>query len=93
MLTGLDVKQAATALGIHHPTVLRRIQKGLLKANKQGSKWQVYLSGKGCSLCEAAGVRTILVRCATCDRYYCGAHSVSVCNVGQHRQRREAAEA
>jgi len=88
MLTGLDVKEAATVLGVRPATVLKRIQKRLLKADKEGSKWVVYLPGKGCSLCEAAGARTILVRCASCNRYYCGLHSVSVCKGGQHGQGR-----
>jgi len=86
MLTGLDVKQAAQALGVSPSTVLRRIRKGLLKANKEGSKWQVYLPGRGCSLCEAAGTVSILIRCATCNRDYCGFHSVSICKDGQHGQ-------
>ena len=32
MLVGLDIKEAATTLGVRPATVLRRIQKGLLKA-------------------------------------------------------------
>ena len=84
MLTGLDIKDAAAALGIHPTTVLRRIKDGRLKANKLGSRWEVYFVGKGCSLCEVAGVRTILVRCATCQRYFCGYHSLSICKGGQH---------
>jgi len=70
MLVGLDIKEAATTLGVRPATVLRRIQKGLLKADKEGAKWRVYLPGRGCRLCEADGARTILVRCVTCNRYY-----------------------
>ena len=36
MLTGLDVKEAATALGVRPATVLKRIQKRSLKADKEG---------------------------------------------------------
>ena len=84
MLTGLNVKEAAETLAVHEGTVLRRIRRGLLKANKRDGKWQVFLPGRGCSLCEAAGVRTILIQCASCNRYYCRAHSFSACKDGQH---------
>lgn len=93
MLTGLDVKQAATAQRVRHSTVFRRIRKGLLKANKPGAKWQVYLSGKGCSLCKAAGAVSVLARCARPETYYCASHSLSVCNGGQHGQSRAGADA
>ena len=93
MLVGLDVKQAAAALGVRPATVLKHIRKHQLKASKTGSKWQVYLPGRGCSLCEAGGAVSILIRCATCERYYCAFCSFSVCNDGQHGQTRKTAVA
>ena len=88
ILTGLDVTQAAAALDIRPATVRLSIRKGLLQANKLGSRWQVYLPGRGCSLCEGAGTRTILVKCATCEGYHCGFHSLSICKAGEHGQSR-----
>ena len=84
MLIGLNVKQAALALGVRPATVLRRIRKRSLKADKQGAKWRVFLPGRGCSSCQAAGAVSILIRCATCERYYCGSHAVSICKGSQH---------
>ena len=92
MLTGLDTRQVAAALGLREAAVRRRIRKGSLKANKLGPRWQVYLPGKGCRLCETAGVRTVLVLCVSCDHYYCGLHSNSACNAGQHGQSRVVAD-
>ena len=38
-----------------------------------------------------SGAVSILIRCATCQRYYCGSHSISVCKDGQHWQTRAVA--
>ena len=93
MPPGVIQKNASTRHNAPPPPDLADVGVGLLKANKEGAKWLVLLPGKGCSCCEAAGVRTVLARCATCERYYCGYCTVSICHEGQHGQRREVADA
>lgn len=92
-MLGLDTRQAAAALGIHESTVRLRIRKGMLRANKLGARWQVYLDGRGCCLCEAAGVQTILDRCAICSIFHCAFCTVSICREGQHALSRGVADA
>ena len=60
MLSGLSVKGAAVVLGTRPTTLLKRIRKHLLQADKQGSKWEVYLPDKGCRLRPPPEVLTLL---------------------------------